>query len=297
MTFRSLFAISSTSWKRWSDGIGENGDLTIDLRRGVDVHDQFSCRVSGRIRSDMTAAVAALLEHELHCMWIPLCTGCSLLERISRQRSILRLEFDFVFVKKECIVEMYFRRLLSSPIHWDLIRRFTLFGRFQIRRRPSRWERDDPLYTSWKLSSRQHAPGRWRTPQWTGASASRDEANTLATGISRFVRLVVLNMSFPLPFLFLPFSSHFISRTKFPFLSILPISQKSHSASPSARLLPDREQQPTLIDGPCTARCLRPFSCPAAWREAPQEIQPSPLSAAVPFPDYSLRWSWKYSPT
>lgn len=120
-----LFVPVHSRWSLWNDGIGQHGGdffaswyttsisplnairlsdvsvhTNVDDRSGV-----YNCRVAGRVRADMISVIAALVEHDMHKTWLPLCSGCTDVRMESPNRASFNIEFDFVFVKKHCRLE------------------------------------------------------------------------------------------------------------------------------------------------------------------------------------------------
>jgi hypothetical protein len=93
---------SKDDWNDWTGGVGSNEDVVVSIHKEEE-RGQYYFKVEGRVNCDMISVIAALLEHDLHKFWLPLCSSTQKIATISPSRRIMHTKLDFTLVQKECI--------------------------------------------------------------------------------------------------------------------------------------------------------------------------------------------------
>jgi hypothetical protein len=92
-------------WTEWNSSVGPHQDVTIFTHKTDKQHD-YSIKLEGNIHCRLKEVAAALLETQFYHLWMPMCTNCKVLTSISAMRKIVRIDLDFVLLKKTAVLEV-----------------------------------------------------------------------------------------------------------------------------------------------------------------------------------------------
>ncbi len=95
----------SDSWTEWNSSIGPHQDVTVYTHKYDQVHD-YAIKMEGNAHCRLKEIAAAFIETQLYQLWMPMCTSCKVLSTLSASRKIVRLDLDFVLLKKTAIIEV-----------------------------------------------------------------------------------------------------------------------------------------------------------------------------------------------
>ena len=96
----NLMSPSSDAWNIWNNGIGSHQDITVSTHKNED-KGTYYFKLEGKVESNIFYVIAALLENDLYCKWMPLCTRSECVRVISPHRRVIKSKFDLNLVKKE----------------------------------------------------------------------------------------------------------------------------------------------------------------------------------------------------
>lgn len=91
-------------WSIWNEKLGPHQDVTMFIHKDAP-QGQYSFKTEGFFRnSDILETAAAILENSLYQYWMPMCTECKVLATLTAYRRVIRIEFDFVLLKKIAVI-------------------------------------------------------------------------------------------------------------------------------------------------------------------------------------------------